>query len=501
MKKFYLTTAIDYANDRPHLGHVLEKVQADAIARYRRLLGDEVFFLTGTDEHGLKNLRAARKAGLAPQSFVNRNAKLFLALKDQLNLSFDDFIRTTDKRRHHPAVERFWRRLKIGGWLEKRDYQALYCLGCEAFLTEKELKGGRCPIHGSRPEKVKEKNWFFKLSAFKKQLLTLIGKKKIEIIPFFRAKELLAILEDLKDVSFSRPVGKLPWGIPVPGDPSQTIYVWSDALVNYLSAIGYGWNEKKFQSWWPADLHVIGKDILRFHALVWPAMLLAAGLSLPKRILVHGFINLEGRKMSKSAGHFLGPGEILKQYPVDALRFYLLREVPTFEDGDFTWERFSAVYKNELADSLGNLVMRVLKLARRELGGVLTVAGEDPLKTAVAIETYQKHWQEFELSRALEEAMVLVRRLNQFVDAQKPWLLTSGQKNLAQVLYQASEGIRISALLLSPFLPQTASAIYQQLGLGPLEVEKVAFRQEARWGARSLPRTIGSLSPLFPPRL
>src|SRR3989344_1061764 len=303
MEKFYITTAIDYVNDKPHLGHALEKIQADVLARYHRLKGDEVFFLTGTDEHGAKIVRAAQKAGKDHQEFVNDISEKFQFLKDALNLSYDDFIRTSDKERHWPGGEKMWKALREAGALYEKNYKGLYCVGHEAFITEKELVDGKCPDHGKEPEMVEEKNWFFKLSKYAKEIAEKIKSGELQIIPEGRRNEILSFLEgEVNDVSFSRSIKNLEWGIPVPDDPEQVMYVWCDALTSYISALGYGRNED-YKKWWPADVQVLGKDILRFHAAIWPAMLMAAKLPLPKQLFVHGFITVDGKKMSKTIGN------------------------------------------------------------------------------------------------------------------------------------------------------------------------------------------------------
>lgn len=480
-RKFYLTTSIAYVNDEPHLGHALEAVQADALARYQRLQGKKVFFLTGTDEHGLKNFLAAKNLGISPQRLVDRNAKLFLNLKEILNLSFDDFIRTTDKKRHFPAVQKVWRLLKKAGALKKKAYRGLYCVGCEAFLTPKELVGGKCPLHRTKPEVVEEENWFFLFSHYASSVTKAIKSGKLKIIPPHRASEVLNVIKTMPEISFSRLKSKLPWGVPVPGDPNQTIYVWGDALVNYLSAIGFARNTHR--KWWPADLHIVGKDILKFHAAIWPAILLAIGERLPQAVLVHGFVSLEGKKMSKSAGHYVTPLEVVKKYGVDALRYYLLKEIPTTGDGDFTWERFEAIYRGELANNLGNLVSRVLTLALHHLEGVVPGRAVDPFQSQVIVDTYRDFMDSFRLDRALVELDRFISRLNVFVDKEKPWLLVkTDPPRFNRVIYQLLEGVRLSALLFYPFIPQSTNLIYQALGLPEIKEEKSAHY---RWGVLS----------------
>ena len=321
--KFYITTAIPYPNGKPHVGFGLEILQADVLARYHRLLGEDVWFLTGTDEHGLKVFRSAQEEGIGFQEYVDRNSAEFAKLKPVLNISYDDFIRTTDRKRHWPGAQQLWR--TDSGDIYSKEYEGLYCVGCEAFINKKDLVDGECPEHHSKPEIVKEKNYFFKLTKYKKKIKELIESDELKIVPATRKNEILNLLKDSEDFSVSRPVEKISWGIPVPDDPTQVQYVWFDALANYITAIGYGRDEETFRKWWPADVHVIGKGIFRFHAIYWPAMLLAAGLPLPKSIYVHGYISIDGEKISKSLGNVISPEEAVSKYGVDSVRYYLLR--------------------------------------------------------------------------------------------------------------------------------------------------------------------------------
>ena len=324
------------------MGYALEIIQADVFARYRRILGEEVFFLTGTDEHGAKVTKAAEKEGKSPKEFVDKISGEFRELKEVLNLSNDDFIRTTDEKRHWPIVKKVWQKLKENGDIYKKKYQGLYCVGCEAFITKKDLIDGKCKIHQKEPEIVEEENYFFRLSKYSKKIEEIIEKDEVKIIPEERKNEMLSFIgQGLEDVSFSRPRKDLKWGIPVPDDESQTIYVWADALINYISALG-GFEKGEFKEFWPPDIHFLGKDILRFHATIWLGMLLSLGLELPKNIFVHGFITSNGQKMSKSLGNVIDPFELVKKYGADAVRYFLLREIPPTEDGDFTYEKFEA---------------------------------------------------------------------------------------------------------------------------------------------------------------
>lgn len=451
-EKFYVTTAIDYVNSKPHLGHALEKVQADVLARYHRLKGDKTWFLTGTDEHGAKIARAAASAGKEPQEFTDEISEKFKGLKQALNLSFDQFIRTTDEKNHYPGVEKIWNALLEKGDLEKRTYRGLYCVGHEAFVTEKDLVGGKCSDHGKEPEIVEEENWFFKLSRYTGAIKEKIQGGELLILPETRRNEILALLErGLEDVSFSRPRKDLKWGIQVPEDPTQTIYVWADALTNYISAIGYGRNED-WKIWWPAEAQVIGKDILRFHAAIWPGMLIAAGLELPKKILVHGFITIDGQKMSKTIGNVIDPVEIAEKYGADALRYYLLKEIPSGEDGDFSQKKFEALYNGDLANGLGNFMSRVKKLAQNE-----GVSEENPQEFSGQVEEIKTKLdgdiKNFKLNEALLKIWELISKGDKYMNNKEPWK-TKDKQTIANLLYLAN---RLTEII-EPFLPGTAVA-------------------------------------------
>src|SRR3989338_2326616 len=383
MAKFYITTAIDYVNAKPHIGHAIEKIQADVLARFHRQKGDEVWFLTGTDEHGAKIARAAQAAGKDPKDFVDDGAGHFKDLKKALNLSWDDFIRTSSQKRHWPGAQKLWLKLFEAGDLYKKSYKGLYCVGHEAFITEKDLVDGKCRDHQTAPELIEEENWFFRLSKYSDKIKSVIESGELKIIPESRENEILSLIrQGLEDVSFSRPRKDLSWGIPVPNDPEHTMYVWCDALTNYITAIGYGQEQnieiskyRNFEYWWPADLHIIGKDILRFHTAIWPGMLLSAGLPLPKAIFVHGFITVEGQKMSKTIGNVIAPVE-QKKPGTDPVRYYLLREIPSYEDGDFSYKKFEERYNGDLANGIGNLVARVTTIGQK-LGNIPFNFAED----------------------------------------------------------------------------------------------------------------------------
>ena len=458
-KKFYITTAIDYVNGPPHIGHAFEKVQADVLARYHRVLGDDVFFLTGTDEHGAKIVRSAEKAGVPVKEFVDLNSKKFQELTEVLNISNDYFIRTSDKEIHWPAVEKMWRALEKSGDIYRKIYKGLYCVGHEAFITEKDLVDNKCDIHKTEPEIIEEENYFFRLSKYTEKIKQKIKSEELRIIPESAKNEILNLAETgLEDVSFSRPSKSLKWGVPVPGDPSATIYVWGDALVNYLYP-------KKY---WPADVQVIGKDILRFHAAVWPGMLLSAGLPLPKVLFVHGFISIGGEKMSKSLGNIIDPFSLVKKYGTDAVRYYLLREIPPTRDGDFTPEKFKERYKSDLAKGLGNFTARVVNLGARYMESELAPYETAQTKKAVANATkkYHKFLEEFRFDEALQSVWGLISYGDKFVDKSKLWELP--EKNFKKFSSHIAELCIVLAniaFLLQPFLPDTSQAIAGQLGI------------------------------------
>lgn len=480
-KKFYITTAIDYANARPHIGHALEKIQADVIARYHRVLGERVWFVTGTDEHGAKIVRAAKAEHKELRLFVDENSEKFKALKTVLGLSWDDFIRTSDQKRHWPGAQKIWNALLQKGDLYRKTYRGLYCVGHEAFVTEKDLvpkvsgqdsdQSGRvtymCQDHQTEPEVIEEENWFFKLSKYQKELEDIIASDTLNIIPEGRKNEILSFIrEGLTDVSFSRPAHDVSWGIPVPNDPESTMYVWCDALSNYVTAIGYGTNERNFETWWPADVHVIGKDILRFHAIIWPAILLSAGLELPKSIFVHGFITVDGQKMSKTIGNVIDPFALAQKYGQDPVRYFLLREIPSIEDGDFSYKKFEDRYNGDLANGLGNLVARVATIGEKLSPLLFDFQKdiEDSVKKELGarFREYEKYVQEFRFNEALAEIWKIISFADKYFNDYAPWKITD-PKELQSVITNAGYLISAIANLLTPFLPETSEKIHTQI--------------------------------------
>ncbi|MFC1629619.1 methionine--tRNA ligase [Patescibacteria group bacterium] len=468
-EKFYITTSIAYTNSTPHIGFALEAIQADVIARYQRFLGKEVFFLTGTDEHGSKIERAAKKAGKSPKKFTDEISSQFKKLKEALNLSNDDFIRTTDKKRHWPSVKKVWLELRKKGDIYKKKYKGFYCVGCEAFITRKDLKDGKCAVHKKKPEVLEEENYFFKLSKYQDKIEDAIKKDKIKIIPRTRKNEILSFIkEGIDDVSFSRSRKNLKWGIPVSDDKTQTIYVWSDALVNYISALDYAKGSKKFKDFWPADIHCIGKDIIRFHTIIWPGMLFSLGLVLPKNIFVHGFITSEGQKMSKSLGNVINPFELVEKYGIDPVRYFLLREIPSTGDGDFSYEKFEARYNADLAGGVGNLVARVIAMAEKvnSKSGAPNSRQISSSKFQTIISKTQKNYKraldEFKFNEALISIWDLIAFCDKYIEEERPWEKSKNQLKTINNLLSALGNI---ALLLQPFLPGTSEKIFKQLGV------------------------------------
>ena len=460
-KTFYITTSIAYANASPHIGFSLESIQADVLARFHRLQGEEVFFLTGTDEHGLKIMQTAEKAGKFTKEFVDEITAEYEKLKKVLNLSNDDFIRTTDQKRHWPVVENVWRKMVENGDIYKKMYKGLYCVGCESFVKEKDLVDNKCPNHQKEPQMVEEENYFFKLSKYQDKIKEAIKENKILIVPDGKRNEMLSFVDQgLEDISFSRSSKVLKWGIPVPGDDSQTIYVWADALTNYISAIGYGTDN--FEKYWPADIHCIGKDIQKFHCVFWPAILMSLGLELPKTIFVHGYITVNGQKMSKSLGNVVDPFELVKKYGTDSVRYYLLREILPTEDGDFTIEKFEQRYNADLAGGIGNLVARVITLADKNK--VETPNKLENEQFIVAINNTKldsrKFIESFKFNEALSCIWELIAFCNRYIDQEKPWQESANQKEVIGNLLFTIKNI---AEIIVPFLPQTSEKILKQL--------------------------------------
>ncbi|HEX9728123.1 MAG TPA: methionine--tRNA ligase [Gemmatimonadales bacterium] len=464
--KFYLTAAIDYANGEPHLGHALEKIGADCVARYRRLRGDRVHFVIGMDEHGQKVAQAADAAGMTPQEWVDAVARKFETAWAELRISHDDFIRTTEPR-HERAVQELFRRIRDNGHVFEGEYEGYYCVGCEGFKLEKDLENGQCPIHPTRTVQwVKEPNFFFRLSAFADWLLQRYETRPDFVRPKAKMNEIRNVVTGgLQDISVSR--ARVPWGIPWPDNPEHVVYVWFDALINYLSATGFP--DDAYEELWPADVHIIGPDILRFHAALWPAMLHAAGLEPPRGVWCHGWVNTQGARFSKSAGVTVTLRDAIDRYGPDPLRYFLLREVPWDGDGNFTWERFDARYLSELADGYGNLVSRVLSMIVRYADGQVPDAGsETPLDRAGAdtVAEYRKVMDAHLLHEGAALALQLVTEANGFVESRAPWTLAKQGKTeqLHETLRSLADAVARITVLLSPYLPDKTAAVWSALG-------------------------------------
>lgn len=456
MANFYITTSIPYANADPHIGFALEIICADVLARRAARLGNTVIFSTGTDEHGGKIAEKAKESNLETKVFTDVVSAKFRDLTKILNISNNKFVRTTDKG-HEERAALIWQALLKD--IYKGKYIGWYCTGDEAFVTEVEVKAnkGICPVHNRKYEKLEEENYFFKLSKYRDQIYNAIYNNEINIIPGTRKNEIISLIKSgLSDISVSRPKDKITWGIPVPNDPTQVMYVWFEALMNYITVLGYPEN-KDFKNFWPADVHVIGKDILRFHAAIWPAMLLSLNLDLPKNIYVHGFITSDGQKMSKTLGNVVNPAGIIKKYGADALRFYLLKHVPSYDDGDFSMFKFVSAYNNELANELGNAVKRTASMINKYQAGKIgktEVVGHD-------LEKYNQALDNCQFDKAMDEIWEHVRGLNQYIDEEKPWELAKAKDSdhLREVLAYQVSSLLFIADLLQPFLPNTAEKI------------------------------------------
>ena len=457
MTKRYITTAIPYMNGDPHVGHAMDYCLADVCARYLKLRGNDVRMQAGSDEHGSKIWQKAADSGMSVRDFVDGKSKVFRDFIKNLDVEYTDYVRTTDSE-HEKRVQEIWQKLSEHIYLS--EYKGWYCSGCESFVTEKEYEenGGICPDHQKPYEKLEEENYYFRLADFKEKIREAIETDEMLILPDYRKKEILKLLEDSPDVSISRPKSQVEWGVSVPGDDSQVMYVWIDALSNYITVLGYP--EKDISDWWPATAQFVGKDILRFHAIIWPAMLLGLGLPLPKTIISHGMILSDGKKMAKSIGNIVEPMDIIEKYGVDAFRYYFLRHIDTFADSDYTPQKFEDAYNNELANDLGNLVQRLATLAVKN-DFVLSEKGEKDL-SAEYIELMDK----FEFSKAFDLVWDKVQNINREIDEQKPWALAkNGEKEkLNQCLEKLINDLLRVNREIPPFLPSTADKIFEIFG-------------------------------------
>jgi len=471
--KFYITNSIPYVNAEPHIGHALEFIQSDVVNRHHRLLGDDVMYLCGSDENAIKNVQAAEKAGQDIQSFIDLHAQEFQKLATSLNINFDIFQKGSSES-HHLASQKLWELCEKNGDIYKKSYKGLYCVGCEEFKSPNDLnENGECPEHpGKKLEEVEEENYFFKLSSYGDRLLALIESGQLEIVPEFRKNEILSFLKSgLQDFSISRSNERAKnWGVPVPNDPNQRIYVWFDALNIYQSGIGFGTDEDTYKKWWPADVHVIGKGIIRFHAVYWPAILLSAGLKLPKKLFVHEYFTVNGQKMSKTLGNVVNPIEMVQKYGADALRYYCLAKISPFQDGDFSEEKLKEAYNSDLANGLGNLVARVAKLC--ETNNVKTVKIEANAPLGAELGGYAEYLKNFQFNLALEEVWREIKKVDIQLNEIKPWKLD--QEAATEHLKKFATQIMHIAIALQPFLPETAKRILEQFS-GEIKAQSPLF--------------------------
>ena len=477
-KILYVTTAIPYVNGKPHIGNALDYLLADIWARYQRMNGHEVVFQVGTDEHGNKIAAKASELGLHPQDYTDSMYGNFEELMKKVDATYTHFVRTTDEY-HVAAVQYIWQQLQPYSY--KGTYEGWYCQGCESFVTDKEAtaNNGVCPDHNTPYQRLSEDNYYLRTSEFTSRIRQAIETGKMKIVPEFRKREFLEMLKDgIPDVSISRPKRNLSWGVPVPGDPDQVMYVWLDALSNYITVIGYPTNPQ-WREVWPADVQVIGKDILRFHAGIWPAMLLGLGLDLPRVLLVHGHVNVGGTKMSKSLGNVVDPNQVINEYGVDAFRYYFARHIPTQDDGDFTWEKFEQAYNGELGNDFGNLVQRVASMITRYQAGVI---GDITRRGEHDMQPYRQAMAELSFDRALDEVWVMIRSLNKYLENVKPWEIArdrdtnpDASAHLSEVLAYSAGTLLQIADLLAPVMPSTSEAVHKLFGSGVVQPAQPLF--------------------------
>ncbi len=468
MQKFYITTPLYYVNDKPHIGHAFATVTADIMARWHRLNGEKVFFLTGTDEHGEKNQKAADAKGMTPQQYVDGLADIYKGVWKDLNISYDGFVRTSSPA-HEEAASRFVELMNKSGDIYKGEYEGWYCIPDETFFTDLQLVDGRCPDCGREVKKVKEESYFFKLSEYQQRLLDHYASHPQFLSPELRADEIKnRVKAGLKDLSITR--AAIKWGVPFPLDKSRTVYVWVEALVGYLS--GIGWRSKESEALWPADTHLVGKEINWFHAVVWPAMLMSAGLQIPKRIFAHGWWTVDGKKMSKSVGNVVDPVEMVRKYSADTFRYFLVREKPISEDGDFSEKAMITRINGELVADLGNLVSRTLTLTGRFNG---PIAGRPELESHLRLDKITERMDRFDPFGALEEIWSFVRASNKYVNEKAPWKLEGAE--LSNSLYNLLEACRILSILVSPYMPETSEKLNAQLGVSPGTLKDCRFME------------------------
>jgi methionyl-tRNA synthetase len=510
---YALTTAIPYVNARPHLGHALEYIQSDAIARWHRQLGEDVFFLSGADENSLKNVRAAEAEGVPTRELVDRNTQYFIDLMQTMEVSLDDFIRTVEAK-HFAGVQKLIRASRPED-IYKQKYSGLYCVGCEAFYQPEELVDGKCPEHLTPPELIEEENYFFKLSNYQAQLEELIASDTYKIVPAERKNEILSFIRSgLKDFSISRSQERARgWGIPFPGDEKQVVYVWYDALGNYITGMDYAVPEndgaagERYGRYWPAALHVIGKGIIRFHAVYWPAMLLSAGVPLPKALFVHGYITVNGQKMSKSLGAVVDPLEVMKQYGVEPVRYYMLRYISPTQDGDFSEEQLRQSYTSDLANGIGNLLSRTLAMIEKNADAQVRVMDVTSADEAAVVRKFEETFVEyerlmngFEFSQALSRVWEAVATLDKYINDKAPWHVAKDparREELLTIYWVLAEGLRCLGSLLHAAMPKTAEEIWHRLGLAQSPSE-VSWEIQKTWGLLQTGFTVTKGAPLFP---
>lgn len=510
-KPFFVTTPIYYVNAEPHLGTAYTTIAADALARYRRMVGQDVLFLTGLDEHGQKIAQTAEEHGVSPQEWVDSIAPTFTRAWDMLDISYDDFIRTTEPR-HKRGVQAFWQKLHDEGWLYQGHYEGWYCVPDETYWSEEQLEDGMCPQCGREVQHIREDNWFFKLSEFGPRLLEFYAQHPESVQPETRRNEVVSFVEGgLKDLSISRTT--FEWGVPIPFAEGHVTYVWIDALLNYITALGYGSDDpadaERFDRYWPADYHFVGKDIIRFHCVIWPAMLMAAGIEPPKTVFAHGFLLTKGEKMSKSKGNAQTPASLVERFGVDAYRYYFLRDVAFGQDGSISMEAMVQRYNGDLANDWGNLCSRLFNMTEKYFEGVVPPPPSADVRTEAdaALEavagslpgSYDEHMSRLDYAGALEATWELVKHANRYIENAAPWTLAKegDTVRLAAVIYNALEAVRIAALFCAPVMPRTSAEVWNRLGLGDIgRVTDIA--DEARWGRLPAGSRVSKGEPLYP---
>ncbi|MEK7623998.1 MAG: methionine--tRNA ligase [Patescibacteria group bacterium] len=502
-KPFYITNAIPYVNAAPHVGYGLEIVQSDTVARYQRLLGKDVRYLCGTDENSLKNVQAAEQVGKPVKTFVDEHAAAFFQLKKSLGLSFDDFIRTTEER-HFTGAQTLWSSCNSND-IYKKKYKGLYCVGCELFYTEDELVEGLCPEHKKPPQVVEEENYFFKLSNYQKQLEEIIEKDEVQIIPLFRKEEVLQFIRGgLQDFSISRSIERAHgWGVPVPGDPDQIMYVWFDALSNYITALDYGHAGELYTNYWVQKqqpsrevVHVIGKGIIRFHAVYWLGMLLSAKIPLPTTEFVHGYITVNGEKMSKSVGNVLNPRDVVEAYGTDPVRYFLLGGMSSYHDSDFSDQRFREFYTAHLVDGVGNLTSRILTMLEKYSANIVPDQAPDIFSMEDIWETYHHHFKNYQFDDVIRLLQSFESVCNEVINRKKPWEMAKQGEDVQPLLYQLAEALRHIGIALLPIIPTSAEKILVSLGIDSTQLS--TLEEEQTWGGLKKGAIINKGSILFP---